>query len=265
MAASGSEPSILDDAQMTDSRDGMARTWTITRDGATASVTMSYDSDCPCPIDDLCGVSLAMIGTAWRRPDYVGTAADLERDPDDDTYETTCPRCNGSCADPERWSVVDYRPYGGHVTAAGTEGAMNALPRSEHHYLDRADCGACDGSGVIRADLATHLRRERGAVASLEISYGSHGEQMAVLYVEDDDWSDPAAALQSWAGELQAWQDGECYVLESSAGDVVGGFIGTEYAESEAAAMLAGALDAAIRERRERDYWRSRDVVTVAA
>lgn len=152
------------------------------------------------------------------------------------------------------------------ITCKSCQGTGTALPNMS------TTCSTCNGWGEVDIDdVGEYLRETRDAVASLKITVD--GRQPAVIYytadvIEKAGIMDPDEALKTCADEYERWQDGDCwgYVCHGPASyDSCWGFIGREYAESEASAALKCAIHDADVELAEASYWADRDVGTVPA
>ncbi len=239
-----------------------------------AWVEIVYDESPHHPLDDAQGIALA-----FREGDrYKGTADDYPRDP-----VIECPRCEGTGEDPDRFEL--RRGYYGSIIAVGSESSMDALldlfdDDNDPARVHSASCLQCDGGGELDVDLETYFKIERGARAIYEFSTGSHNEASAVMYVTDDDWTDPEGAAKAWGEEYEKWAEGDVWGIEHGGPGIetesVWGFIGFEYAKEAALSeFLIPAISAVEKVRREaaeaarieaieRAYWAARDVETVA-
>lgn len=235
-----------------------------------AWVELIYDESPHHPLDDAEGIALA-----FREGDrYSGTADDYPRYP-----AIECPRCEGTGEDPDRFELI--LGYYGPAIGAGTEASMMALLELfDDGDVGAASCSHCDGCGEVQVDLETYFRVDRGARAIYEFSTGNHGEASAVMYVTDDDWTDPAGAAKAWGEEYEKWAEGDVWGIEHGGPGIetesVWGFIGFEYAKEAALSeflipaisavekVRQEAAEAARIEAIERAYWAARDVETVA-
>ncbi len=227
-----------------------------------AYVEIIHD-ECPHhPLDDVEGIALA-----FREGDhYNGTADDYPR-----YSEIDCPTCEGSGQSLDRFELLKLAPYAHVVIGAGTEGAMLALAEmyaEDRTCVDPAECQRCRATGQVDADLETYFRVERGARAIYQFRTGNHGEASAVMYVTDDDWTDPAGAAVAWADEYQKWAEGDVWGIEYGGPGIetesCWGFIGRENAEEAALnEFLLPAIEDVEREHREAAYWADRGIETV--
>lgn len=238
-----------------------------------AYVELIHDDSPHHPLDDVEGIAVA-----FREGDrYSGTADEYPRDPVID-----CSRCEGSGEDPERFELHMHMPgsYALTVIGAGTEAAMLALeelydPRNV--VVEGICCSSCGGAGEIDVDIETYFRVEREARAIYQFDTGNYGEATAVMYVTDDDWTDPVSTVKAWADEYKSWADGDVWGIECGGPGVesesVWGFIGDYAKEAALSEFLIPTIENVVRLRRdaieaarveqiERDECAARDIIT---
>ncbi len=235
----------LEDCTVTEREDGGSR-WTH-KSGAYAE--MVHDDSPHHPLDDVEGVALAFHEDCH----YKGTADDFPR-----YLAIECPTCKGTG---ESDRCIMRRGYSGPIIGAGSEEAMlafQALAIEQRDYgtvIYAVDCPTCD-DGEVSCDIETYFRVDRGARAIYEFNTGNHGEASAVMYVTDDDWTDPEGAAKAWGEEYQSWAEGDVWGIRTGGPGVqsesVWGFIGREYAESAVLnEFLRPAIEAAVTEASE--------------
>ncbi len=154
--------------------------------------------ECPHhPLDDAEGIAIA-----FREGDrYEGTAPDYPRDP-----VIECSTCEGTGNSPDRFELRNWSNLT-QIIGAGTEAAMEALRDLFGGDIRAIWCPTCKGNGDIDVDIETYFRVERGARAMHEFDTGSNGEATAVMYMTDDDWTDPESAVKAWVDEYQSWAE----------------------------------------------------------
>jgi hypothetical protein len=213
-------------------------------------------------MEDAEGVTIAF----RERDGYVGLADPIPTD-----LLIDCPRCKGDGEDPERF-IITRGYYNPVVIAAGTYGAMEFIMEQEGEKdclnLLASHCLHCGGEGEIdiarkfeslrdeAAAIEAYVKADRGARAAYVFDTGNHGEATAVVYVTDDDWTDPQGAAKAWAEEYQSWAEGDIWGIVHgspySEEESCWGYIGEKNAEAEALGELLREIEYAAKVREER-------------